>query len=115
MPLRKWDLRIRDMLAAIERIMAYTTNLNFSKFQADGKTVDAVIRNFEILGEAAAHVPEEIVLDYSDVPWQDIRDMRNLLAHEYFGVNKKIVWETVQKDLPSLITQLKQILEPNEF
>src|SRR6056297_350626 len=69
------------------------------------KKVDAVIRNFEILGEAAAHVPEEIVFDYPDVPWQDIRDMRNLLAHEYFGVNEEIVWETIQKDLSSLIVQ----------
>jgi len=62
MPLRKWDLRIRDIVASIERIMEYTRNLDFDNFKSDTKTVDAVVRNFEIIGEAAAHMPEEILL-----------------------------------------------------
>jgi hypothetical protein len=102
------------MIAAIERIMEYASGLGLAQFQSDRKTVDAVIRNLEILGEAATRVPEEIVFNCADVPWQDIRDMRNLLAHEYFGINEEIVWETINKDLPVLIVQLKQILETSK-
>jgi uncharacterized protein with HEPN domain len=111
MPPRKWELRIEDILASIKRITAYTQQLDFDQFRSDTKTVDAVVRNFEIIGEAAAHVPEEIVADHPEIPWQDMRDMRNVLAHEYFGISEKIVWDTVQDDLPPLIPQLKRLLE----
>jgi len=111
LPRRRWDLRIKDMIASIEHIMAYTSGLDFKQFQLDRKTVDAVVRNFEIIGEAAAHVPAEIVADYSKIPWQDIRDMRNLMIHEYFGINEKIVWHTIQEDLSPLIVQLNEILK----
>ena len=111
MPPRKWDLRIWDILASIERIIKYTRKMDFEQFRSDTKTVDAVVRNFEIIGEAAAHVPEEIVADHPEIPWQDMRDMRNVLAHEYFGINEKIVWDTIQDDLPPLVPQLKSLLE----
>ncbi|MBW1778915.1 MAG: DUF86 domain-containing protein, partial [Deltaproteobacteria bacterium] len=78
MPDRKWGLRIRDILASIERIIKYTGKMDFEQFRSDTKTVDAVVRNFEIVGEAAAHVPEEIVDDHPEIPWQDMRDMRNV-------------------------------------
>jgi uncharacterized protein with HEPN domain len=111
MPPRKWNLRIRDILASIERIIEYTRDLDFEQFSCDTKTVDAVVRNFEIIGEAAAHVPEEIVVRHPEIPWQDMRDMRNVLAHEYFGINENIVWDTIQVDLPPLVPQLKNLLE----
>jgi uncharacterized protein with HEPN domain len=110
MPLRKWDLRIRVIVASIERIMEYTRNLDFDNFKSDTKTVDAVVRNFEIIGEAAAHMPEEIVAEHPEIPWQDMRDMRNVLAHEYFGINEKIVWATIQDDLSSIVPNLKNLL-----
>jgi len=84
--------------------------MNCEQFKADTKTVDAVVRNIEIIGEAASHVPEKITTDNPDIPWQDMRDMRNVLAHEYFGVNEKIIWNTVQEDLPPLVQQLKNLL-----
>lgn len=68
------------------------------------------MRNFEIIGEAAANVPEEIAANYPDIPWQDMRDMRNVLAHEYFGINEKIVWDTIKDDLLPLVPQLKSFL-----
>ena len=111
MPPRKWDLRIRDILASIERIIEYTRHLDFEQFRSDTKTFDAVVRNFEIIGEAAAHVPEEIVANHPEIPWQDMRDMRNVLAHEYFGINENIVWNTIQDDLLPLVPQLKSLLE----
>jgi uncharacterized protein with HEPN domain len=64
MPSRKWDLRIRDILASIGRILEHTRTLDFEQFRSDTKTVDAVVRNFEIIGETAAHVPEKIVSDH---------------------------------------------------
>jgi len=111
MPPRKWNLRIRDILASIERIIEYTRNLDFEQFRSDTKTFDAVVRNFEIIGEAATHVPEEIVAIHPEIPWQDMRDMRNVLAHEYFGINENIVWDTIQDDLLPLVPQLKSLLE----
>ena len=110
MPHRKWDLRIRDILASIERITEYTRNLDLDTFRSDTKTVDAVVRNFEIIGEAAAHLPEDLVVDHPEIPWQDMRDMRNVLAHEYFGISEKIVWETLQNDLTPLVPMLKDLL-----
>ncbi len=95
MPPRKWDLRIRDILASIDRITSYTQNLDFEQFRSDSKTVDAVVRNFEIIGEAASHMPEKILVDHPEIPWQDMKDMRNVFAHEYFGINEKIVWNTI--------------------
>ena len=62
------------------------------------------------IGEAAAHMPEEIVAGHPEIPWQDMRDMRNVLAHEYFGINEKIVWETIQNDLSSIVPDLKNLL-----
>jgi len=74
--------------------------MDFDNFKSDTKTVDAVVRNFEIIGEAAAHMPEEIVAGHPEIPWQDMRDMRNVLAHEYFGIDEKIVWETISNRSP---------------
>jgi uncharacterized protein with HEPN domain len=111
MPLRRWDIRIRDILSSITKIQEYTKGLDYKGFQDDTKTVDAVIRNLEIIGEAARHVPEDIATKYPEIPWKDMRDMRNLLSHEYFGVNAQILWETIQTDLPPLLHQLKALLQ----
>ena len=81
MPLRRWDIRIRDILAAIEKIQRYTENMDLRAFESDPKTIDAVVRNLEIIGEAARHVPDEIVNKYPEIPWREMRDMRNLLSH----------------------------------
>ena len=110
MPFRRWDVRIRDMLASIEKIQAYTQNMDYQGFRNDSKTVDAVVRNLEIIGEAARHVPDEIVQQHPDIPWREMRDMRNLLSHEYFGINTKIIWVTIQSDLPEAIPLLKATL-----
>ena len=110
MPPRKWDLRIKDILTSIDKASEYIRGMDFEQFKADAKTVDAVVRNIEIIGEAASRVPENITAENPEIPWQDMRDMRNVLAHEYFGVNEKIIWNTIQEDLPPLIQQLKSLL-----
>ena len=110
MPPRRWDIRIRDILAAIEKIHQYTEDMDLEAFRGDPKTIDAVVRNLEIIGEAARHLPDEIVGKHSEIPWREMRDMRNLLSHEYFGVNRNIVWETIQTDLPAIVPFLRDLL-----
>ena len=110
MPPRRWDFRIRDILNAIEKIQGYTEGFDYSRFQADPKTVDAVIRNLEIIGEAAKHIPEDFKEKHLDIPWREMSDMRNLLSHEYFGVNEKLVWNTITTDIPAVISPLEALL-----
>ncbi|MBW1694010.1 MAG: DUF86 domain-containing protein [Deltaproteobacteria bacterium] len=78
---------------------------------ADRKTIDAVVRNFIIIGEAASHLPEEIIERHLDLPWREMRDMRNIVVHEYFGVDHMIVWETLKKNLPPLLPLLKHLVK----
>jgi uncharacterized protein with HEPN domain len=98
------------MLAAVERIERYVSGLSFEGFCNDEKTVDAVIRNFEVLGEAARHVEDPIASRSPGIPWADVRDMRNILIHEYFGVDLGTVWTTIVNDLPVLRRELASLL-----
>jgi len=107
-------LRLADILSSVEAILSYTERMSKEEFVKDRKTVDAVIRNFEIVGEASAHIPDAIQAQYPEVPWRDMYDMRNVLAHEYFGVSLNIVWKTIQEELLPLVTQLRSILDTPE-
>ena len=111
MPHRDWLFRITDILTATSTVESYVKGMSYEDFIADRKTVDAVIRNLIIIGEAASHVPEEIFLNHPEVPWNDMRAMRNFVVHESFGVSDKILWDTVQTNLPSLIPALSKIEE----
>jgi uncharacterized protein with HEPN domain len=106
---RDWQIRIRDILECIRRIEIYTSGLTFDQFQLDQKTIDAVLRNLEIIGEAARFIPDEVEEDNSHIPWMKIRGFRNIVAHEYFGVSLSIVWETVLNDLPGLAIELQKL------
>lgn len=110
MSIRSWYMRIEDILEAISAIEEYTSGMDFSSWGTDRKTIDAVIRNFEIIGEAATHVPEDVQKKYCEVPWAKMKGIRNILVHEYFGVDIEIVWKAVQND----IGLLKQMLEKVE-
>jgi len=85
--------------------------LSFEGFTQDEKTFDAVIRQPTILGEAASHVPDEITSRTPEIPWQEIRGMRNVVVHEYFGINMDIVWKTATKNIPGLRLLLERLLE----
>ena len=110
---REWRLRIEDILESISRIERYTAGMTLDAFQEDEKTADAVIRNFAIIGEAARHVPSEVVSNHSHVPWAEMRGMRNVVVHEYSRVDLPILWQTIQNRLPLLVPQLRRILEEN--
>jgi len=104
---RLWEHRVADILDAIGKIQDYVKGMKFADFQSDPKTVDAVIRNFIVIGEAARSVPKEITDKYPGVPWRLMGDMRNFAIHEYWGVELRTIWETIKKDLPPLIPLLE--------
>jgi len=108
---REWKVCIEDILESISKIHRYLEGSTFEQFVADERTVDAVVRNFGIIGEAVLHVPEEIRLAHPELPWPQMRGLRNLLIHEYFGISLEILWDTAQKDLPPLVSPLRRILE----
>ena len=85
--------------------------MTFEQFSNDPKTVDAVIRNFEIIGEAAGYIPESIQERYPDLAWLEMRGMRNIMTHEYFGISLPIIWRTIDHDLPQLFQGIKRLLE----
>ena len=103
-------LYLNDILESIEKIQQYTADLSFEEFVANSMAVDAVVRNLEIIGEAASHIPDDILSTYSEVPWFEMKGMRNIMAHEYFRVDLKIVWMTIRKSLPALVSMIKQVI-----
>ena len=113
-PERGWKLRISDIIDAIAAIKEYTAGMNLKSFAEDRKTVDAVVRNFTIIGEAAIRIPEQVIAENPKIPWRDMSDMRNIIVHEYFYVSNKILWETIQSDLPPLVPLLKKLLESQD-
>lgn len=102
-------LLIEDMLESATKILDYTQNLSFEEFTQDSKTIVAVIRNFEIIGEAANRLPEDFKNKYPDIDWYRIRGFRNRIVHDYFGIDYGIVWEIRESFLPTLITTLKSL------
>jgi uncharacterized protein with HEPN domain len=85
-------MRVEDILTCVEKIKKYKRGMSYKQFYEDGKTVDAVIRNMEIIGEAAWFIPLEIQEKYPELAWLETRGMRNIMAHEYFGVSLPIIW-----------------------
>lgn len=108
---REWKLFIEDILESIQLIKNYVENMGFDDFKNDRKTIDAVVRNFEIIGEASRFVPDEIKEKYENADWKGIVGLRNRIAHEYFDISLSIVWHIVMKELPTLEDQMKEILE----
>jgi uncharacterized protein with HEPN domain len=108
---RDWVLRVTDILEAIERIEHYTEDMTETEFEGDPKTRDATFYNLQVIGEATSHIPEDVASRYSEVPWIDIRGMRNVIAHGYFAVKLPIVWKTVSEDLRPLKTVPREILD----
>jgi uncharacterized protein with HEPN domain len=105
---------LQHILQAIERIGRYTAGLDVSAFLDDLKTQDAVLRNIEIIGEAARNVERadpQFVAQHPDVPWPAIYAMRNRVTHGYFEVDMEIVWQTTQTDLPHLKARIAELLE----
>ena len=105
------DFRIycADILDSGTAIMEFVNGFSFQEFGDDRKTYSAVIREFEIIGEAVGNLSDRLKQRHPDIEWQDIKDFRNLLIHEYFGVDLEIVWKIIQDDLPSLLSAIREI------
>jgi uncharacterized protein with HEPN domain len=109
---RDYKLYLEDVLSAIGRIRRYVSGSSSEMLAGDEKTLDAVVRNLEIIGEAAKKVPEDIRLLHPSVDWKKIAGLRDILIHEYFGVDVEIVWDIVENKLPVLEQQIQSILRP---
>lgn len=108
---RDWRFRIEDILESLDMIEQYTKGMDKAAWKKDKKTMDAVIRNIEIIGEAANHIPDEIQRQIPDTPWHLMKGMRNILIHEYFGVDSDVLWKTIHEDLPPLKEKMNHILQ----
>ena len=106
-------LLVQDMLDSAVKIQEYTKGFSFEQFIDDDKTIDAVVRNFEIIGEAATRIHPDFQLENSQIPWKKLKGYRNRLIHEYFGVDYQIVWDIISDDLGILVEELKKITGPN--
>jgi uncharacterized protein with HEPN domain len=107
-------LLLDDMLQSAEKIKRYTENHDFESFLSDDKTIDAVVRNFEIIGEAANRIDDDFKIANPQIEWHRIRGFRNRIIHEYFGVDYEIVWDIIKTYLSELIDWLIAIISENK-
>jgi len=113
---KRYLMSLQDILESIDRIDTYTEGVEYDSFSHNQMLIDAVIRNLEIIGEAARNVPEEIKNNYNEIPWKKMIGLRNMLIHEYFGVDESIVWERIKTNLPEVRPNiLKAIQEEGDF
>jgi len=108
---REYKLFLHDILTACIDIQDFTSGMNFDQFVQDRKTNSAVIRQFEVIGEAVKNIPEWIKDKAPDIPWKDIAGMRDRLIHGYFGIDYNLVWETTVHNIPELYKNILIIIE----
>ena len=99
---RNTQLLLSDIESSIQKILEYTYGMSYEDYENDSRTKDAVERNFEIIGEAASRVPEDFKETHPQIEWRIIKDFRNFIIHEYFGIDNQIVWDIVENRLPEL-------------
>ena len=104
-------LLLEDMLDSALKIRRYTEDMDFDTFVEDEKTVDAVVRNFEIIGEAANRIPDDFKLKNPEINWKRIKGFRNRIVHEYFGIDNEIVWSIIEENLNELIDWLELLIK----
>jgi uncharacterized protein with HEPN domain len=109
-PEREWRFYLNDMMDCAEKVLAYTEGLDQVDFVASGLNYDATLRNLELIGEAATHIPDEICASHQEIPWRMIIATRNRLIHGYLGIDNDIIWDIIQNSIPELLTSLKQLL-----
>ncbi len=105
---------IEDIISAMDKAMDFVKNISYEEFTRDDKTVFAVVRALEIIGEAAKNIPDDIRKNYPPVPWKDITGMRDKIIHKYFGVKLSIVWRAVKEEIPPLKPIFEKMLRDIE-
>ncbi len=112
---RDQRLFLDDILDAIDKIKTYTAQMSYDEFKEKQMPKDAVFRNLEIIGDAVKNIKDEIKLEHKEVDWKAIAGMRDKITHGYFGIDTKVVWQTIQNKLPELKTQIQKILEEEDL
>lgn len=107
---RDWKILLEDIIESIDKIEKYTAGMSFEEFETNNLIIDAVVRNIEIIGEASKNVPFEVQNQLPDIPWQKLRGIRNRIVHDYFDVDRTIIWHIVSAELSTLKKSLKQYL-----
>ena len=105
------ELRLEDILEASLAIESYIRDFTYEKFVGDRRTVDAVVRNIEIIGEAVKYLPEEITTQFPEIPWRAIAGFRDILAHSYFRTEDSIIWDSATVHNPVLVAAAKKVLK----
>jgi uncharacterized protein with HEPN domain len=100
---------INDLIESCEDILSFTKGLSYSDFVSDKRTVNAVIRSLEVIGEATKNLPISFRNKYPNIPWKQMAGMRDKLIHEYFGIDKQMVWQSIEKHIPYILPLLKEI------
>lgn len=108
---RDWCLFADDILEACAKIRRFVDGMTYDAFAGDELRQDAVIRNLEIIGEAAGKLPGDVTAKAPQIPWRLIRDMRNVLAHAYFGVSLEVVWDTATNQIEELEKAVRTLLK----
>ena len=108
---RTYRMYLTDILTAMNRVQEYVEHMSFTDFVRDYKTVDAVIRNFEVIGEASKNIPQNIKENYDEVPWDEMYLLRNKVSHDYFGIDYEIIWDISKNHLPGNKEQIEKILK----
>ena len=106
---RPIELLLGDMFDSIDRIEQYTQGISFDDFATDQKSIDAVARNLQIIGEAANRLPDDFKKEHSNLEWHKIVGLRHRIVHDYFGIDIEIIWQILSKDLPELRHKLTQV------
>ena len=106
---REWLFYISDMIKFSQNVLTYSDGLEQSTFEQSGLNYDATVRNLELIGEAARHIPDEIRTEYSDIPWRQMVATRNQLIHGYLGIDNDILWNIIKQDIPALIPELEEL------
>jgi len=107
---RDYILFIEDILDAIRKIEMYVAKLSFEEFSNNSMAIDAIIRNFEVIGEASKNIPKRIKEKYPNVEWKEATGFRNVLIHNYFGIDVESVWDTLNNNIPILKKHVEEVL-----
>ena len=111
---RQWRLYVDDMIEFAEKAQSYTEGMDQTAFVTDSRTYDATLRNLELIGEAATHIPTAIREAHPEVPWRTMVGVRNRIIHGYLGIDSDLIWDIIQKDIPVLLPSLRQMAEAAE-
>ena len=104
---REWRFYLEDMIDFGEKVLAYTDGYDQEGFVASGLNYDATLRNLELIGEAATHIPGDIRAVYSEIPWRMVIATRNRLIHGYLGIDNDTLWSIIHDDVPELLAKLR--------